>query len=216
MLPDNNVVSNEQRRFPDKSVFSSLRRCKHDTARSHPPCCYGYESKTGRACCRRAVQQSIDIAYLRGPQQQTRRKLLQRVNGTQQTDTVPLHRLCRILYASSVNKFLFSLVNSVVNMALPAFAAERRAAAPGTHRCLAVNQYLLPRGVQQQTRRTLPLMRSNDGTDGRTDGRTPDTELHILRGQCQQDAQLSLKTARRSTSMQITASRLYDRRQSVI
>jgi len=83
MLPDNNVVSNEQRRFPDKSVFSFLRRCKHDTARSHPPCCYGYESKTGRACCRRAVQQSIDIAYLRGPQQQTRRKLLQRVNGTQ-------------------------------------------------------------------------------------------------------------------------------------
>jgi len=26
----------------------------------------------GRACCRRAVQQSIDIACLRGPQQQTR------------------------------------------------------------------------------------------------------------------------------------------------
>jgi len=44
-----------------------------------PLCRYGSEG--GRACCRRAVQQSIDIARLPGPQQQTRRTLLQRRMG---------------------------------------------------------------------------------------------------------------------------------------
>jgi len=39
-------------------------------------------SKGGRACCRRAVQQSIDVACPLGPQQQTCRTLQQRANGT--------------------------------------------------------------------------------------------------------------------------------------
>jgi len=43
-----------------------------------------------------------------------------------------------------------------------AVAARRLAAA-------AVDRYLLPDGAQQQTRR-MPLLRSNDGTDDRTDG----------------------------------------------
>ena len=71
---------------------------------------------------------------------------------------------------------MFSLTNSAVNMALPAFAAERRAAAPccgavaaGLPAPAAVDRYLCPRGAQQQTRRK-PLPRSNDGTDRRTDG----------------------------------------------
>ena len=45
-----------------------------------------------------AVQQMIDISYPLGPQQQTRRMLLQRANGTnRRTDTTPLHRPCGIL-----------------------------------------------------------------------------------------------------------------------
>ena len=49
-----------------------------------------------------AVQQSIDISYPLGSQQQTRRMLLQRsIDGTcgrtdRRTDTVPFHRPCRI------------------------------------------------------------------------------------------------------------------------
>jgi len=40
-----------------------------------------------RAAATPAVQQSIDISYPPGPQQQTRRTLLQRANGTdRQTD----------------------------------------------------------------------------------------------------------------------------------
>jgi len=58
---------------------------------------------------------------------------------------------------------------SSVNVTLPAFAAERRAAAP-----LLSIDISRPHGAQQQTRRTPPL-RSNDRTYiGRTDGRTPD------------------------------------------
>jgi len=58
---------------------------------------------------------------------------------------------------------MFSLVNSVVNMTLPAFAAERR-------RLLSID-ISCPRGAQQQTRRT-PLLLSNDGTDRRMDAET--------------------------------------------
>jgi len=45
------------------------------------------------------MQQSIDIACPPGPQQQTRRPLLQRsINGTGRlADTVPLRKLCRTL-----------------------------------------------------------------------------------------------------------------------
>jgi len=81
-------------------------------------------------------------------------------------------------YLMITNKSVFSLLNSAVNMALPAFAAEHRAAArwaPGVCRCQSISP--ASTGAQQQTRRT-PLLRSNDGTnrrtDGETDGRTPD------------------------------------------
>jgi len=47
-----------------------------------------------------AVQQSIDISYLPGAQQQTRRTLLQRANGT---DIVPFHRPCSACYAGNAN-----------------------------------------------------------------------------------------------------------------
>ena len=53
---------------------------------------------------------------------------------------------------------------------------ERRAAAPlllGARRPPLSIDISCPHGAQQQTRRTL-LLRSNNGTDGRTDGRTPD------------------------------------------
>jgi len=63
--------------------------------------------RSGRACCRRAMQQSTDIACppepTLNPQQQTRRTLLQRsIAGTDrqrhiQTEAAPLRRFCRIL-----------------------------------------------------------------------------------------------------------------------
>ena len=74
----------------------------------------------------------------------------------------------RKLLLSSVkcnnNKSVFSLINSAVNMALPTFPAERRAAA------LSID-IACPRGAQLQTRRT-PQRLSNDGTDRQTDRRT--------------------------------------------
>jgi len=64
---------------------------------------------------------------------------------------------------------VFSLVNSVVSMTLPAFAAERRAADPGCGAAAAGRPALsidifCTYGAQQQTRRT-PLLRLTDGTD---------------------------------------------------
>jgi len=72
------------------------------------------------------------------------------------------------------NKSARSLANSAVNVTLPAFAAERRAAAPccGARRPPLSIDISCPHGAQQQTCRT-PLLRS-DGTDGRTDRQTPD------------------------------------------
>jgi len=60
-------------------------------------------------------------------------------------------------------------------MTLPAFAAERHAAAPLLlhGRPPLSTDISSPHGAQQQTRRT-PLLLSNDGTDRRTDGRTLD------------------------------------------
>jgi len=54
-------------------------------------------------------------------------------------------------------------------MTLPAFAAERRAAAPGCGAAAAgrpalSNDIFCAYGAQQQTHRT-PLLRSTDGTD---------------------------------------------------
>ena len=63
------------------------------------------------------------------------------------------------------------LPTSVNNVALPAFAAERRVV--GRPEAAVVDRYLGgPPGPQQQTRRTL-LLRSTDGTDRHTDRRTP-------------------------------------------
>jgi len=64
---------------------------------------------------------------------------------------------------------VFSLVNSAVNMTLPAFAAERRAADPGCGTAAAVRPALsidifCTYGAQQQTRHML-LLRLTDGTD---------------------------------------------------
>jgi len=64
---------------------------------------------------------------------------------------------------------VFSLVNSAVNMTLPAFAAERRAADPGCGAAAAGRPALsidifCAYCAQQQTRRTL-LLRLTDGTD---------------------------------------------------
>jgi len=61
---------------------------------------------------------------------------------------------------------------SAVNVTLPAFAAEYRAAAPlllNTWRCRSIFPARTLHGAQQQTRRT-PLLRSSDGTE--TDRRT--------------------------------------------
>jgi len=58
-------------------------------------------------------------------------------------------------------------------MALPAFAAECRAAAPlllGASRCSDIS---CPHGAQHSAANP-PRLRSNDGSDKRTDGRTPD------------------------------------------
>jgi len=74
-----------------------------------------------------------------------------------------------------------------VNVALPAFAAARRAAAP--YRCTtpAVQQSIdivYPPGPQQQTRRTLLQRRANEW-DRQTDGRTPcRIIIYVPCGQC--------------------------------
>jgi len=59
-----------------------------------------------------AVQQSIYISYHYppGPQQQTRRTLLQRTNGTdRRTDTVPFRGPCSAYYAGSINNHDYGL-----------------------------------------------------------------------------------------------------------
>jgi len=66
---------------------------------------------------------------------------------------------------------VFSLVNAAVNVTLPAFAAERRAAALlllGARRQPLSIDISCPHGAQQQTRRT-PLLWSNDGAGERAD-----------------------------------------------
>jgi len=70
-------------------------------------------------------------------------------------------------FVSECNKSAFSLVNSAVNTALPAFVAECCSAAPllpGARRPQLSLDISCPHGAQQQTRLT-PLLRSNDGTD---------------------------------------------------
>ena len=73
---------------PNKSVFSLLQQLETRYLLL-PPCCCGCGSKGGRACCRRAMQQPIDIGCPRGPQQQTRHTLLQRsIDGADGSKTV--------------------------------------------------------------------------------------------------------------------------------
>jgi len=79
---------------------------------------------------------------------------------------------------------MFSLVNSAVNTTLSAFAAERRAAAPCCGAVAAgltaVDRHLFP---ARRLAANPPLLRSNDGTDRRTDARPfhKDFAPHIMR-----------------------------------
>jgi len=78
--------------------------------------------------------------------------------------------------AQQYYKSAFSLVNSAANMTLPAFAAERRAAAPMLLGAGAVDRYVLPAG---RSAANPPHAAASDErwgrqTDRETDGRTPD------------------------------------------
>ena len=79
------------------------------------------------------------------------------------------------------NKCVLSLVDSAVNTTLPAFAAERRAAAPlllgARHRPLSTDISCLP-GAQQQTRRTRPCC-------DRMTGHTSGVARNFRQGVCQ-------------------------------
>ena len=77
---------------------ASYGGCKRDTARicCWLPCCCGYGLKGGHACCRCAVQQSIDINCPPGPQQQTCRTLLQQATGQ-----TPYHYIDPAVYYAS-------------------------------------------------------------------------------------------------------------------
>ena len=74
--------------------------------------------------------------------------------------------------------------HSTVNVTLPAFDTERRAAAPLPLSAGACYRSISPvlTALDQQTRRT-PLLLSIDGTDGRTDGRSTvsDPAPHTMR-----------------------------------
>jgi len=75
---------------------------------------------------------------------------------------------------SSTIRVCVQLPSSAENETPPAFAAERRAAAPlllGTRRLPLSINISRPHGAQQQTRRTLRLL-SSDGTDRQADRQT--------------------------------------------
>jgi len=78
--------------------------------------------------------------------------------------------------AQQYYKSVFSLVNSAVNMTLPAFAAERRAAAPLLLGAGAVDRYVLPAGrsAANPPHAAASVERWGRQTDRETDGRTPD------------------------------------------
>jgi len=84
--------------------------------------------------------------------------------------------------SDSYNKSVFSLVNSAVNVTLPTFAAERRAAAPlllsaGTRRCRSIRPVCGVRSSKPVARRSGCRMM------GRTGGRSPDVDpyQHTIR-----------------------------------
>jgi len=77
------------------------------------------------------------------------------------------------------NPSLFSLVNSAVNMTLPAFAAERRAAGPG---CGAVDRYLARTALSSKPAARRCCVRLTNGhMDGRTPDRFIDPDPHTMR-----------------------------------
>jgi len=77
-----------------------------------------------RAAAAPTVQQSIDI-YPPGPEQQTRRTLLQRANATnRRTDTVPLQRPCCAYYARSANSMNDSMNTHIHEQDVIAHALE--------------------------------------------------------------------------------------------
>ena len=67
---------------------------------------------------------------------------------------------------------MFSLVNSAVNVTLPAFAAERRAAAP----LLLGDRYVLP--AKHSAANPPHAAAAVERWDRQTDGRTPDCYRH--------------------------------------
>ena len=84
------------------------------------------------------------------------------------------------------NKSVFSLVNSAVNMTLPAFAAERRAAAPlllsaGARRCRSPSSARGALSSKPSARRCRFVARKNRRTDGRTLDRFVDPASHTVR-----------------------------------
>jgi len=98
---DNNDISN-------KSAFSFIRQL----STLHSPqlqlsaiCCWASAPAAQRTCCKRAVQQSIDISCPPGAQRQTRCTPLGRSTGQIEgrTDARPFHRPCSAYYAGSVN-----------------------------------------------------------------------------------------------------------------
>jgi len=77
---------------------------------------------------------------------------------------------------ATVARLVYEPPPSALNMTLPAFAAEHRAAAPllptaGACCCMAPTAVSCPRRAQQQTRWP-PLLLPTDGTDRQTDGWT--------------------------------------------
>ena len=87
----------------------------------------------------------------------------------------PLQERCPL--KSNVNKSV-QPATAAVNVALSAFAAAAPCCGDNTRRPPLSIDISSPRCAQRQTRHT-PLLRSIDGTAGRTDGRTLLRILHV-------------------------------------
>ena len=93
----------------NKSVFSFLHHCKHDTGRTccWPPCCCAQGSESSHVCCRCPVQQLINIVCPRGPRQQPAAV----GKRDRQTDTTPSQTLPHTMQAVSI-RTIYSAVQS--------------------------------------------------------------------------------------------------------
>jgi len=83
----------------------------------------------------------------------------------------------------SVNKSVFNLVHSDANMKLPAFAAERRAAAPSPLLSVDISSHSCPHGAHQQPAARPPAcgqMMGQATSLGQTDRSTPDHFSFII------------------------------------